>query len=271
MEFVKIYSTAVPNAARTLDRRVPIAPLLAKATSERVRSSLSLILEHGELNFWDFGVRATPQLSINDTVKIICRKTCYSGQIIQIINDPTGELGDLLGWSKIHGSPWRNVCALSVHSSAHISEREVMAIVGSSRETEQNFYSSFSPARKPEALVEGAIVELTLTTYERDPAARRACLDHYGTQCQVCGLDFGEVYGELGRGFIHVHHVTALSQVREAHVVDPIKDLVPVCPNCHAMLHINQGEPLAVEKLRAVVAAIGSNNSFKPKPLRGSA
>jgi 5-methylcytosine-specific restriction protein A len=51
-----------------------------------------------------------------------------------------------------------------------------------------------------------------------------------------------------------VHHITPLSKLREAHVVDPIKDLIPVCPNCHAMLHINQGEPLSVEQLREILA-----------------
>nr|WP_277399938.1 HNH endonuclease [Pseudoxanthomonas sp. LH2527] len=108
-----------------------------------------------------------------------------------------------------------------------------------------------------------------MSTYERDPAARSACLNHYGTRCQVCGLDFGETYGELGQGFIHVHHITPLSHVRESHVVDPTKDLVPVCPNCHAMLHIRDGEPLSVESLRDILAA-GSNNLSKSKPL-GSA
>lgn len=254
MEFVKIYSTPVPNAKVSLARKLAIAPLIAKATSEKVKASLSLILNHGELNFWDFGVRATPQLSISDTVKIICGTTCYSGQIIDKIDDPTGELGDLVGWVRQFKNPWKHVCALNIHSSTTISKQEIIAIVNNSQEMESNFYATAAPLRKPEALSEGSIIELTLTAYERNPAARKACIEHYGTQCQVCGFDFGKVYGQLGRDFIHVHHVTALSQVRKVHAVDPIRDLVPVCPNCHAMLHISQGSPLAVEKLREIMA-----------------
>lgn len=46
-----------------------------------------------------------------------------------------------------------------------------------------------------------------------------------------------KVYGEIGRGFIHVHHKVPLSSIGKEYELDPIKDLVPVCPNCHAMLH----------------------------------
>lgn len=254
MEFVKIYRTSVPNAKVSLAKKVAIAPLIENATSENVKSSLSLILNHGELNFWDFGVRATPKLSIGDSVKIICGTKCYSGKIIGKIDEPTGELGDLLGWARQFQAPWKHVCALNIHSSTSISDQEITAIVNNSQETESNFYAPAAPLRKPEALSEGSIIELTLTTYERNSVARKECLEHYGTQCQVCGFDFGKVYGQLGRDFIHVHHVTALSQVRGIHAVDPIRDLVPVCPNCHAMLHISQGSPLAVEKLREIIA-----------------
>ncbi len=258
MEFVKIYSTAVPNAARTLDKRIAIAPLLARIESGRVKASLALIQSHSELNFWDFGVRATRQLSVNDLVKIICGSTCYSGRVIHIIKDPSGELGDRLGWARQFKAPWKNVCALYINSSTPISEAEIKAISSNARKTADNFYASPQTTRKSDALTEGRIVELTLSTYERDPAARKACLNHYGTRCQACKLDFGETYGDLGQGFIHVHHITPLSQVREAHVVDPVKDLIPVCPNCHSMLHIDQGEPLPVERLRDILARNGA-------------
>ena len=253
MEFVKIYNAALPNARRTLDRRVAIAPLRAEIRSNEVNASLALIQSHGELNFWDFGVRATPQLSVNDTVKIICGTTCYSGHVIKIINDPTGELGDQLGWARLFRAPWRNVCALSINSTTPISAPEINAIIDIARQTADNFYASPLSPENLVALVEGGIVELVLSTYERDPAARKACLDHHGTRCQACDLDFGEKYGDIGHGFIHVHHITPLSQIRETHAVDPVKDLVPVCPNCHAMLHINQGDPLSIVQLRDIL------------------
>ena len=74
---------------------------------------------------------------------------------------------------------------------------------------------------------------------ERSAAARAACLRHRDPTCVVCGFNFGVVYGEHGHGFIHIHHLKPLAQgPRE---VDLDKDLCPVCPNCHCMLHRNGG------------------------------
>ena len=91
-----------------------------------------------------------------------------------------------------------------------------------------------------------------VTTYERNPEAREACLRHHGRRCQVCGLDFELRYGEIGKGFIHVHHIVPVSEIGKEHKVDPIKDLMPVCPNCHAMLHMRT-PPLSVEQLREMM------------------
>lgn len=84
---------------------------------------------------------------------------------------------------------------------------------------------------------EGAASRVLVNRYERDRNARRACLAHHGTRCAVCDLDFRERYGKLGVDYIHVHHLEELSTVGNDYRVDPIKDLRPVCPNCHAMLH----------------------------------
>jgi 5-methylcytosine-specific restriction protein A len=43
------------------------------------------------------------------------------------------------------------------------------------------------------------------------------------------------VYPGIKDGYIHVHHLKLVSQGPRK--IDPKKDLVPVCPNCHAMLH----------------------------------
>jgi len=86
-------------------------------------------------------------------------------------------------------------------------------------------------------LHEGAKRQIVVNTYERDPEARRRCIAHYGTSCSVCGLNFADVYGEVGEGFIHVHHLTPLSQLGQEYEIDPIRDLRPVCPNCHAVIH----------------------------------
>lgn len=111
--------------------------------------------------------------------------------------------------------------------------------------------------------VEGAVVSVRVNRYERDPEARSTCIKHYGARCSVCGFDFAEVYGEMGRGFIHVHHVVPLSTIAGAYVVDPIKDLRPVCPNCHAMLH-KRRPPYSLDELRIVKGP--RRRSTPPKP-----
>jgi 5-methylcytosine-specific restriction protein A len=99
---------------------------------------------------------------------------------------------------------------------------------------------------------EGAVRQVLLNAYERDRAARQACIDHFGLACVVCGLRFEERYGALGAGFIHVHHVVPLSELGPGYELHPIEDLRPVCPNCHAMLH-RQRPPLSIDALRAAL------------------
>jgi 5-methylcytosine-specific restriction protein A len=84
---------------------------------------------------------------------------------------------------------------------------------------------------------EGAVERVLVNRYERNKAARQECIDHYGTTCAVCDFDFEAAYGLLGKGYSHVHHLLELSSIGESYEVDPIQDLRPVCPNCHAMLH----------------------------------
>ena len=103
---------------------------------------------------------------------------------------------------------------------------------------EDLYVSADEAAPEPgQTFVEGAVKQVTVNKYERDPRARRACLDEYGFKCVVCDLDFELMYGEIGKGFIHVHHLRELSTLGEGYQVNPVTDLRPVCPNCHAMLH----------------------------------
>lgn len=86
-------------------------------------------------------------------------------------------------------------------------------------------------------LHEGAIRQITINAYERSPAARAACISHYGTACTICGFDFAQIYGPVAEGIIHVHHLVPIASIGESYKVDPINDLRPVCPNCHAVIH----------------------------------
>jgi len=100
----------------------------------------------------------------------------------------------------------------------------------------------------PESIYEGAKKEVSVNSYERSREARKLCIEAHGCKCAACGMDFEKVYGEIGRGFIHVHHIVPISSIGKEYVLDPVKDLIPVCPNCHAMLH-RKNPPYKIEEL----------------------
>ena len=100
----------------------------------------------------------------------------------------------------------------------------------------------------PEGLPEGARLRVEVNKYERNRFNRAACIEIHGAACKACGFDFGEVYGELGRGFIHVHHIIPVSEMGEGYRVNPATDLVPLCPNCHAMVHRTK-PPLSIQDI----------------------
>jgi 5-methylcytosine-specific restriction protein A len=114
---------------------------------------------------------------------------------------------------------------------------------------EVGLYQHPEEEAEPETHEEGSTATVEVNRYERSEAARRACLKYHGAECQVCGLRFEERYGEIGKGFIEVHHEVPLSETEGAGEVDPIEDLKPVCPNCHAMLH-QESPPLTIEELK---------------------
>lgn len=105
---------------------------------------------------------------------------------------------------------------------------------------------------------EGARKQVRVNAYERDVHARKACIKKYGLNCAVCGFNFEARYGLLGKGFIHVHHLKPLALTNGEYELDPVTDLRPVCPNCHAMLH-RENKMLSIEELRAVMKASMAN------------
>ena len=88
-----------------------------------------------------------------------------------------------------------------------------------------------------------------VTKYERNPYARKTCIDYYGLSCYVCQFNFENKYGELGKDFIHVHHLKQISEIGKQYIINPIDDLRPVCPNCHAMIH-KRKEPYTIDEIK---------------------
>ncbi|WP_123509003.1 HNH endonuclease [Pseudomonas frederiksbergensis] len=99
------------------------------------------------------------------------------------------------------------------------------------------FQCNTSDCAKQAIFEEGLRYSVTSTVIERNPLARKKCIEHFGCKCFVCEFDFYKIYGELGKNYIHVHHRIDISTRPTAYEIHPIKDLVPLCPNCHAMVH----------------------------------
>ncbi|MFL7025216.1 HNH endonuclease [Enterovibrio norvegicus] len=105
----------------------------------------------------------------------------------------------------------------------------------------------------PSEFTEGSIKQVTINAYERNPKARAACIAEHKAICQVCNFDFEAIYGAIGKGFIHIHHKVDLATIGKSYQVDPINDLIPVCPNCHAMLHTEE-PAMDIEKLKLTMS-----------------
>ncbi len=108
---------------------------------------------------------------------------------------------------------------------------------------------------------EGKARTVTLTKYERNTEARNKCIEHWGTSCCVCAFSFERHYGSYGWNFIHVHHLVPLSSIKKTYCLDPIKDLRPVCPNCHAMIHKNTSDQLSIPQLKSLLRAAAKNSA----------
>jgi 5-methylcytosine-specific restriction enzyme A len=151
---------------------------------------------------------------------------------------------------------------LELEPSKHHRPRRYWIVDRKSDATRLDGHSSFQfPDEIPNNAGhhEGSAQSVLVNRWERNPKARRDCVAHHGAICQVCEFDFGEKYGTIGKGYIHVHHLVPLSKIKQKYKVDPINDLCPVCPNCHAMLHRSE-PPISIVELRAIVL----KNSPKP-------
>jgi 5-methylcytosine-specific restriction protein A len=99
---------------------------------------------------------------------------------------------------------------------------------------------------------EGAVAKVLVNRYERNASARAASIEKHGARCKICSLRFQDFYGDIGKDFIHVHHVRPMATIRKEYKLNPETDLVPVCPNCHAMLHKRE-PPFSVHELKELL------------------
>ena len=106
---------------------------------------------------------------------------------------------------------------------------------------------------------EGRMHTIQTSKYERNYVYRKLCIEHYGCFCQICGEDLSKKYGDAALGFIEVHHIEPVSEYEAPKVISPILDLLPVCPNCHAILHRRKPAFLP-EEVKAMLKKEGRND-----------
>ncbi|MEZ9143974.1 HNH endonuclease [Vibrio sp. 10N.286.52.C3] len=132
------------------------------------------------------------------------------------------------------------------------AQNQVDKIYWGLKQADDSSISGEINTQESQEYVEGAVKQVTVNKYERDPKARKACIEYYGTRCQICSFDFAKKYGPHGSGFIEVHHIKPLNTIAKSYKVDPVKDLIPVCSNCHSILHRGTN-PLSVDGLRSIL------------------
>ena len=147
--------------------------------------------------------------------------TLYSNQIIDINNDNTSIKNAVISFLD------------------SIDDIEAIAL----KEKEDNNY----------LYEEGSMYESLDTKYERNVAARNKCLEYYGTKCMICGYDSKKIFGENTKPIIEVHHIVPISYIKEEYEVDPIKDLIPVCPNCHAFIHSKDNGVYTIDEVKEMI------------------
>lgn len=111
--------------------------------------------------------------------------------------------------------------------------------------------STLDESLDPNPEEEGELSRIEINKYERSKVNRALCLRHHGFTCANCRLSMDHVYGPLGSKVIHVHHIQPVSQMGTPRILDPITDLVPLCPNCHTIIH-KRNPPLTLQELSEI-------------------
>lgn len=131
-----------------------------------------------------------------------------------------------------------------------------------SKLTGEQLYAEEIQDEEFDELSEGTKKTIVVNSYERNSRARHLCIQHWKPICSVCSFNFASVYGDIGIGYIHVHHLVPVSQIGKSYKIDPIQDLRPVCPNCHAMLH-SKNPPLTIAELQNIITTQNFEHRIK--------
>jgi 5-methylcytosine-specific restriction enzyme A len=152
-----------------------------------------------------------------------------------------GRGADICSFHKAPGEEWQFIQRTNL-----VLALELLGIVSGAHAPMQEEIPAF------ESLAEGAAYTVQVNAYERNDKARKAAIQHHSLSCGVCGFKFAEVYGPDAENYIQVHHLVPLSSIKQTYQIDPVKDLLPVCANCHAVIHL-RNPPFTPSEVRAML------------------
>ncbi len=207
---------------------------------ENTKSFFKDILPTRDSNYFFHSKKIGDRLKENDTIyfsydSYIVAKATFLGEIKTLPNRDIKFIhGHKLNNIKIVNSDLKLNTKIVSTRTVYVTEKIQDEI---NRVINQELIEIYPDDIEYKNLFEGAKKQITVNAYERNSQARKECVEHYGTKCSICDFDFEKNFGDIGKGFIHVHHVKPLSEIDKEYKINPIKDLRPVCPNCHAMLH----------------------------------
>lgn len=165
-------------------------------------------------------------------------------------------VGEQIGW---HPLPDEAIFVLVTFEKPHREWRWIMRPSVAQALEQLGWVNGERPVipeevEKTTPLYEGSVRSITVNAYERSSVAREKCILHYGCRCAACGMMLAETYGDAAQGLIHVHHLRQLADISAKYSVDPIADLRPVCPTCHAVIH-SRNPPFTIEEVTAMIEA----------------
>lgn len=83
---------------------------------------------------------------------------------------------------------------------------------------------------------------------ERDINTREKVIQIQGTNCAICGFNYARAYGkDIAKDFIDIHYI---GNPEEKKAPDVIRDFIPVCANCHRMLHHKRSHNIDIQDLK---------------------
>lgn len=188
MDYIQIYKTRMPNARKTLDSAVTLNEVYQRINNTILKEKFGKILSHKSLYFWDFGAKAVKELKNGMSVSIICGNKKYDCQLIEIIDDPEGELGNILGWARQFQAPWKNVCALKILNNGQITSGNIITIKRKTMSVTKSFFKVTDHELKNKIYLEGKSNDITkspsqdgkdmvgmdlLTTEQRQPIYKK--------------------------------------------------------------------------------------------------